>query len=470
MRRVIRFLSVLLCVVMVFSLCACGGNTNSGTMVGFDDENASMAGGNGNATSTGTAGDDTVSADVGGVKVESKVDLTGSDPFANIPKYLKGKTITFAHYGDEGATEYQKLGASFEKKTGIKVKWVSYNQGEYVAMVAKQINGGAAPDIIICTDTFPSFLEIAQPLQDIIDLNDDFWDDNIVKLGTVGKNSYMVNSLESVWNSVDMVFYNKQIFSSNGLTNPSDYYKAGKWSYENLKKCMEDVVKAGKIGGAIDSFILNNALGTASMMYDADKKQFYAQNEKSVEGMRFVSEAYKEGLWSGNAYWGTFASGNIGLFVTSAWGTKYNGWFKDIDDNVLAAVPLPTSYKGKTVKNSAGVRGYGIAKGSNNPEAAAYFLRYYLDYEYYDDAGANVFKNKSLENVYFNQVIPQLKKTGVNYDFSNLDALYGANDYDNWRKKVERGEPAQVATEVTARNNVVQEVVKKANEKLSKFK
>lgn len=467
MKKYTRILSLMLCAIMVLCLCACGGNTTSGTMVGFEDESTDYTGAQSQGGQGGNGGT-TVSN--GGTTVESKVTMTGSDPFANIPKRLKGTTVTFAHFGDEGASEYRKVGVAFEKKTGIKVKWASFNEGEYVAQIAKQINGGAAPDIIICQSTFPAFLEIAQPLQNIVDLNDDFWDDNIVKLGTVGNNSYIVNSLEGVWNSVNMVFYNKKIFSSGGLKTPSDYYKEGKWSYENLKKCLKDVVGTKNIGGYVDAGILNVGLGNSPIQYDYNKKAFYSNIDKTAEAIQYVAQIYKEGLWSANAWAGTFSSGTIGVFVSSAYGTKYNGRFKDADDNMLGAAPLPTSYKGQTVKTSANVRGYGIAKGSKNPEAAAYFLRYYLDYEYYKGAGADVFKNKNLEKVYFDDVIAQLKKTGVNYDFANLFNIYAGKTYKDMFGTLERSEPAQIPGDVAAQKNIAENVVKKANEKLAQYK
>ncbi len=467
MKKFTRILSIVLCAFMVLTLCACGSETQSGTMVGFDDETASIAG-SGESGKPDEHASVAVSGNTSSATGESKVIMTGSDPFAKIPKHLRGTKVVFAHYGDEGASEYQKLGKSFEKKTGIKVEWKTFNQGEYVAQVAKQINGGAAPDIIICTDTFPSFLEIAQPLQNIVDLTDDFWDDNLVKIGTVGGNSYMVNSLNSVWNSIYMVFYNKELYKSHRIKTPGDYYKSGEWSYENLKKCLVDVTKIGKTGGWIDSHAMNIALGTSVIQYDADKKTFYSNNDKTVDAIQFVAQAYKEGLWT-NAFWETFNNGSTGVNVGSAWGTKYNGWFENADDNMVAAVPLPTTYKGKTLKTAANVRGYGIAKGAKNPQGAAYFLRYYLDYEYYDDAGANVFKNKSLEKVYFDDVIPQAKKNGINYDFTNLFSIY-SDSYSSWQKETERKDPAQIPGIVKSQNNVTDNVVKKANEKLNQYK
>jgi len=479
MKKYTRILAMLLSLVMVVSLCACGGGATTsedeaGGLLGFEDETASGVGGSdGGKTDGGNVSVGTVS----GTTVESKVEMSGSDPFANIPKRLKGTTVTFAHFGDEGAAEYQKVGKAFEKKTGIKVAWKQYNQEQYVAQVSKAIVGGAAPDIIICNSTFPAVLEIVQPLQNIIDLSDDFWDDEITEIGTITKkdgtkNSYLVNSLEGVWENTSGVFYNKQIFTNNGITSPADYYAQGKWSYENLKKCLEDVVKSGPdyIGGWPAAKSMNAQLGYSLAEYDPKTATFKSNADKIATGYTFCATVRKEGLWSNTAWWGTFAAGNIGLYSSGCYGAKYNGFFKDADANMLAAVPMPTSYQGKTLKQSASVRAYGISKGAKNPEGAAYFLRFYLDYEDYNKpAKAEIFKNKGLEKTFMVDCVKEIKKNGRVFEFDGVFSL--SNTYeDTVLTGVTSADPAQVPALIAAQKNTIDACIKKANEKVESVK
>lgn len=494
MKKQIKLFALILAIAMLFGAVGCNkANTSStssegeaGVLLGFDDEtvdanngegtDSAASGGSGNSggnSASGSNGGQGNSGNGGGTVVEKPVDVSGSDPFANIPSRLKGTTVTFAHFGDEGAAEYEKVLKAFTKKTGIKYKLVSFNQGEYVAKVSNQIAAKSGPDVIICNDVFPSALEIAQPLQNIVNLKDDFWDDNITNICTVGGNTYFVNSLDSVWENIDTVVYNKTIFSNNGLTSPLDYYNNGQWTWENFKKCAEAVKKLGYVGGYADADKINASLGSPMINYDPKAATFSAASSSALSvGYQFEAQMYKDGLWSSSDWWGTFANGKIGIMAEGGvWGAKYNGAFKDADDNMLGMVPLPSSFNGKECKPTGSLRAYGIAKGAKNPEGAVYLLRYFLDYSYYSSAGANVFKNKNLEKMVFDHVIPEVKKKGINFDYAGgAFELSNLGDMSKISAAAGRADPAQVTGELDGVRNLIDNAAKKANDKIASFR
>lgn len=494
MKKQIKLFALMLAIAMLFGAVGCNkANTSSnssegeaGVLLGFDDETvdanngegadsgssggSSTSGGNSASGSNGSQGNSGDNG--GGTVVEKPVDVSGSDPFANIPSRLKGTTVTFAHFGDEGAAEYEKVLKAFTKKTGIKYKLVSFNQAEYVAQVSKQIAAKSGPDVIICNDTFPAALEIAQPLQNIVNLEDDFWDDNITNICTVGGNTYFVNSLNSVWENIDAVFYNKTIFSNNGLTSPLDYYNNGQWTWENFRKCAEEVKKLGYVGGYADADKINTSLGSPMVNYDPKTAAFSGSSASALSvGYQFAAQMFKDGLWSSSDWWGTFANGKIGLITSGLYGAKYNGFFKDADNNMLGMVPMPSSLNGKECKPTGSLRAYGIAKGAKNPEGAVYLLRYFLDYSYYSSAGANVFKNKNLEKMTFDHVIPEVKKKGMIFDYSG-----GAFELSNSEAMSEistdagRADPAQVSSVLSGKQNLIDTAAQKANDKIASFR
>lgn len=481
MKKQTRVLAFLLCFVMLFSFAGCGKGKettsepeDTGVLIdGFEDETVSTnqnADDGENVTQSGSSSNGNNGGSNNGGS-NNGGSSSNADPFANIPSRLRGTTVVFAHFGDEGAAEYEKVLKAFTKKTGIKNKLVSYNQGEYVAQVAKQIAAKSGPDVIICNATFPSALEIAQPLQNYINLNDNFWDDEITEISTIGGNTYFVNSLEGVWENIDAVFYNKSLFANNGITSPLDYYNNGKWTYENLKKCAEEIKKLGYVGGYADANKINTGLGTPMIGYDAKTATFKAATSSQLSvGYQFRAQLFSEGLWSTSDWWGTFGNGNIGLYVSGFYGAKYNGFFKDMDDNAIGMVPMPTSIGGKSTKPTASFRAYGIAKNAKNPEGAAYLLRYYLDYEYYSGAGANVFKNKNLEKMAFT-IMADVKKTGRNFDFSDeAMILAGSSSSNDALNAIGQADPAQVPSMLAAQQNVFDNAAKKANEKIAGYK
>lgn len=488
MKKAFRLLALVLAMTVLFSMAGCKSSKTSsdssdgavgGALVDFEDETVEGAGGDGTTSGSSTTGGNntttgggTTGGNGGGATVEKPVDTSGKDPFASIPSRLKGTTVVFAHFGDEGAAEYEKVLKAFTKKTGIKYKLVSYNQAEYVSKVAAQINAKSGPDIVICNEVFPSAIEIAQPLQNIVNLKDDFWDDNITKICTVGGNTYFVNSLNSVWNNISVVVYNKTIFSDNGITSPRDYYENGQWTWENFRKCAEQVKKLGYVGGYADGEVINTSLGSPMIGYDSATATFKAASASSLlAGYQFQAQMYADGLWSSSDWWGTFANGKIGLIVSSLYGTKYNGYFKDADDNMLGAVPLPTSLNGKACKQAGSLRAYGIAKGAKNPEGAVYLLRYFLDYSYYSSAGAEVFKNKALEKMVFNEVIPEVKKNGININFADgAFTLSNADSYGEITSSAGKADPAQVSSVLSSKQNLIDAAAQKANEKISSYR
>lgn len=469
-KHISKIVALAMSVLMVLTLGACGGKTDnesavSGIIGEFDDEKGNGITSSGTQTSGSKGGTNSVSSGtVGETTITSEVDLSGKDPFANIPSRLRGTTVTFAHFGDEGSSEYQKVINAFTAKTGIKVKLIPYDQDTYVSTVAQQIVARSAPDVIICNEIFPHGLEIAQPIQKLLDLNDDFWDKNVTNMTTINGNTYYLNSLNGVWHNIDMCFYNEKLFKDNNITSPGDYYKRGQWTYENLRKCLEQVVKAGKVGGFVDPKMMAASIGAPLVSFDAKTGKFSQNLTKAVSAFQYCATNIENKLWDIALWHRNFENGTIGLYIQSAYGAKYNGWFSGIDKSIINAVPTPQSYQGKACKQSESIRAYGISRGSKNPEGAAYFLRWFLDYSNYKSAGANVFLNDKLENAYF-ETLNRASKEGISYYFNR--AIY---DYttvtENDIKHIAEAPSAQASGKLASYTNEFDAGVKKLNEKI----
>jgi len=392
-----------------------------------------------------------------------------TDPFANIPKSLKGTTVTVATWGDESASEYAKVATQFTKDYGIKVKWVTYNQGTYVSNVVQQIAAGSGPDVVINNAFFPSGIEMAQPLTSDFNLDDGFWDKRFSEAAAVKGKYYYVNSYKSPFVGGMLVFYNKKIFNDNGLNSPQDYLDQGAWTYENLKKCMQDVEKIGLNGGIVEPMIMAEQMGSQVVSYDKAKSTFVgnATDPNVIEAFQFYTKCVEEGL-TGEYNVTQFSSGQIGLVMTGSFGLKYNGYFKDMSATEIGAVPLPTSLNGKQLNyHPIILRGYGIAKGAENPQGVYYFLRYYLDIDQYEKAGANIFPNKVLQKYFMETQIPKYKNSELVFEYYTeplemVGKPWGGIDWIN----VRHTPSGQVATELAKMVNVCNDAANAANEKL----
>ena len=147
-----RLMALVLSLVMCLTLGACGGTDTgsapeSGESDTFDDLGGDI---DFEGTVSGDADSSTASGSSGGFESEIS-QASRQDIFKNIPKKLKGTTVTFAHWGDEGGAEYVKVAKAFTKLTGINVKWQIYDQTTYEADIAKQLLQEKAPTLSFLT-------------------------------------------------------------------------------------------------------------------------------------------------------------------------------------------------------------------------------------------------------------------------------------------------------------------------------
>lgn len=477
-KQISRILSLLLALAMVFTLGACAGNNatsseiEGGDLLDFGEEKGDgFSVDEGDGASGGKEADSNLVSQIGsGVTItdDDKVDLSSDDPFANIPNRLRGSTVVFACWGDEGHEKYQKVYKEFTKKTGIKVDIRNVDQSTYVATVTQQIAAGNAPDVLIDCYNFASQIEILQPMQNLIDINDPFWDQNIIKISTIKGNTYEVNSNKSCWQGHQFIVYNKKLFATNSIMSPGDYYKRGQWTFENALKCMRDITKiSGNYGGVIMPDLIAASMGTPIISYDTTKAEFSNNISSSdvLAGYQFYATIKEEKIWETGMWYTHFNNGNVGLYDGNVYSCKFNGRFSTFEDSALAAVPMPTSYQGKATKQVGVYRAYGIAKNAKNPSAAAYFLRWFLDYSKYEEAGVKVFKNDSLKDFYYNTYVPLIEKEGINYSFYDTACGYLNKDSNTFIMVDDTGK-AQLTGLLDSKKNELDSAVAALNAKL----
>ncbi len=393
--------------------------------------------------------------------------------FKNIPGNIKGKTVKFADWGEASADEYQKVVKKFTQVTGIKVETLLYQESNFITNVATQIAAGNSPDIAASNSTFPAALEVVQPLPKIFNINDGFWDKRCSEATKVGNKYYFVNTINSPFTGGYVCYYNKKIYGNNGLTSPQDYLDAGKWTYENMYVCMQDAVKLGYNGGILECMTLAEQMGTSLINYDQKTGTFkgMTSDQNLIDALQFMAKAVDEGLAGGYGIT-SFASGQIGICMAGTYGLKYNGYFKNLAPSDIGVVPLPDSYKGKKLQYMPlGYRGYGICKGAANPDGAYYFLRYFLDLDKYEDAGAVIFANKVLEKYFRGTQLVLFQNSTLYFEYFQgaLNLIgKGWSSASEW-SALRHASVSQVAVELAARQNITDTAAKTATEKVKEF-
>ncbi len=482
---VFKLAALMLALAMMVTLATgCGGSEvtsdpvsedDGGFVVGNDYEfNAGDLESNDTTVSTGpngngggSTGNHSQVANSDGLKYSDNVEI-----FKNIPAEFKGKTVLFSDFGEAVADEYQKVVKQFTKDTNIKVKMVQFLNTEYISKVSQQIAAGKAPDIAVCNDNFPAALEMVQPLPSYFDVNDGFWDKRVSEATKIKGKYYFVNTINSPFTGGYVVYYNKTLFNSAGLKTPQEYYDEGQWTYENFMKVAKDATAAGYKGAFLDPLILAEQMNASIIDYDPASSTFTgnATSQTVIKALQYYAKGCEEGVFiEGNA--DQFKNGGIAMSMLGTYGLKYNGYFKDLLPSAIGVLPCPSAYDGQKLDTMPlGYRGYGICKGAQNGEAAYYLIRYFLDLDKYEPAGANIFANKSLEKYFRQKQLVQFQNSPLYFEyFDGALALVNKPWSGGLWSGVRKASSGQVAVELAKMKNVLDSAALTANQKIKDF-
>ncbi len=374
MKKTKRISALILAALICITAAACGSETTSGA----------------DGTKKPSKGDKGES-----VAVDAEMEY-----FENVPAKLDGTTVKFATWIDHTRNESAEVLSDFTNLTGIKVEIVTIAQTDYVTRLSSLIAAGESPDVIVNNGEFPTVLPLAKPLNEtILDTTDEFWNQDVVKLYTIDNKPYFVNVKGGAWDmGGSCVVYNLRMFEDNGITTPATYYQEGRWTLDNFYKAARElkaVNSAGGVGIDLNGY-LANYFATAFVEYDPIAAKINSNIDKP-EFIKALQELYKArdngyALVNEEASRWMFENESIGMIMVGTYGLRKTGWFNGMDIDDIAFAPLPTyDANSEQPYGATGGRSYGICKGAKNADGAAYFLRYFLNMDFYDKD--EVFKN-----------------------------------------------------------------------------
>ncbi|MBR6573023.1 MAG: extracellular solute-binding protein [Clostridia bacterium] len=418
-----RILALVLALLMVFSLTACGGEPEeiieeevqieyvSGEQTGNNQQTGSNQQ-TGNNQQTGS------NQQTGNKQPTGNNQQTGTNNAG-----LKGTTVRFATWKNPEYNEDGIVVESFKEKTGINVQVDLIGEGEYTKKISGMVAAATAknpdvPDIFFCTNTFPACLKVLQPIDAMkLDLNDPIWDKTFSEYFTINGKTYLVNTVSCIWNETDLLFYNKKVLQQAGYADPDKYIQTlvdqGKWNFDALTTMMQAVKGLGV--SFTPAFMDTNAIigstganwlkfsngkfeqGFDSLLYDATKRL------STWKQAGLVTTKFDD--------MGTFFTNDkMGFAITNAWGLKTTGFFggiigKKMDPNNIGFTYIPDMDASHKTVATGLPRGYGLIKGAPNPEGAGVFLRYYLDVNNYDLASA--FISQKASDFFFKVTTPE---------------------------------------------------------------
>ena len=470
--KILRTLALMLTVIMAVSFfSACGGDEYEEIVSfidvsGDDDDKVTTVGDtSSDATSSSNPSSNTGSAASSNKNTGSTTSNSGS---VN-PADYRGTTVVYATWDRSEGIDTSRAIANFKKKYGINVTIQTVAQKGYVQSITGLIASGKQPDIIKDCGFWPTFLTIAQPLQNAkMDLTDPIYDQDKIKQSTINGKTYSVSSLGPIFNYVKCCFYNKKLLQQNGIKTPEDYKKIGKWDFAAVDKIARETVALGSQYSGFYSDSFGYCLAQ-NFGYD-----FFTYNNGKVSTINYSDPTYLKiaqqiSIWNHDGLMAParekFSEGKCALAFTGSYGCLKTGYWYKMSSmwKDIGIIEMP-SFEGKTPVSPTEWNGYGICEGAKNPIAAGMFLRYYLDCNNYD------LKNEFISDIALDYVT---KHTSENHEGAILlnSGAYEALGYDSTNRyywKLMAEDPKQVQTLIKSLEPVLNNDVKNLNSYIDK--
>ena len=395
--------------------------------------------------------------------------------FSNVPEELDGTTVKFATWIDHNSNESSQVLADFTNLTGIKVEITYVPQMDYANKIAGLISSGQSPDVYVSNGDFPVCMQMLQPLdKTILNPSDSFWDQDIVKMGTIGGHSYLVNVKGGAWDmGGSCVVYNKRFFEDNGISTPDLYLQEGRWTLDNFYKCAKELSQVDESSGVgidINSYVDTYSVGLVT--YDNEKNEFVNNCTKPdvVSAWQRMIEARdsKIAILKDDGYRNHFEEGKLGMLFVGTYGLRKTGWFSEMDaDDISYIIPPKADASSEQKYGVASTRSYGIIKGAKNADGAAYFLRYFLNGNNYDPA--ELYKSEELGEMY--KEILNNASTNYNFNTSVMNIVAASDTLMptfTIFPDLKTCTASQVSTALSSSSNKLDTCIEKANEILQK--
>lgn len=305
---------------------------------------------------------------------------TASSSADNIPpsKPYEGVTLTVSCWKDPWESRYPFIWDLLEDEYGFKLEWKHTAQRKHITEISSLIASDQPIDIIYTDGYIPYAFSVLQPLENSGMNLDEFDNQAILKASSVNGKPYLAAGMVFSYGYFDVCVYNKSLFKQADIPTPKDLYEKGEWTLENFIWCAEKIADLGKeYSGA-------GILSESSIALSGDP--FFKLNNGRVElgsGERLIDimKVFSEMALNGSAKLDRsgFSFGRQGMALTTTFGLKRTGYFTSINPDHIGVTLYPKLIKEDEHTVSAPLSGWGIVKGSENPEAAGVFLKEYLN-------------------------------------------------------------------------------------------
>ena len=300
---------------------------------------------------------------------------------------LKSKTITYYSW-IEMESDSDSTNVLMQKEFGIKFKPILGQHANYWDTLATLVASGKSPDLVIVPNWnfYPAPLvnNLLQPLDDILDLESDLWEDTYAfnrELRWNNKTYYVLNDmLNDSW-----LYYNTKMFKNFGVEKtPKQYFLEDNWTWDTLKEVADKFVTlnadgTNKTAGlCMQTYNLNATTGVNLVTTDGNSYQLNLKDPKITKLMNYIYSMGKSGsksLIAANDAISSYANGEVAMIITKEYALAGEAWKKV--RNSTEWVPMPkmdanSDYYLECALNPCPA----IATGAKNVEGAALYIEF----------------------------------------------------------------------------------------------
>lgn len=309
----------------------------------------------------------------------------GSDVSANL--------VVASFYNTGSASGWDGLVAAFQEtypNVTVEVQETTGGTDNYLTKLVSQLASGTAPDIIAAENAMMAkFVDsnLLLSLNDMIDADDSLDTDeyfpHLLEYYTFDGNIY---GLPYDAQPVSMFFFNKGLFDEAGLEYPTE-----EWTWDDMLEAAIALTKKDDAGRVTQYGVLANewrnyvySNGGRIMDDVMNPTTCVINSDEAAAGVQFMSDLIlKHGVMpspdtlstSGVSGPDMFATGQIAMFNTGYWPlVDLPDRWNDID---LGLTMFPKSPEGGFGVTTGGTA-YCVANGSQNPELAYEFVKYFM--------------------------------------------------------------------------------------------
>lgn len=358
-----RLICILLAVMMVIALAACGGDKPDG-----------------NKETSGKA--------VTGTKWAEGATIPELEN-TNVSWLLSAGYDEHAQYDLEDAPDsfYQAWNA-WESTTGTKVDVQVVNWDNFTSHLTTSAASGDMPDIVYGGTTwFPSWpaMQLVQPIDDYFDLTEEKWNMDIMdQLVWQGKHYVAYAQVPEYF----YICYNKSKFELAGETTPLEHWKNGTWTWTQFAKTAKNMTNkaANEYGYNGWNLSLNKCIYSVVDIAEDGTLTSKIATPKIKTWFTAIYDLYHAGVARNDNeranFLKTFPSGKDAMIHISQ--EEYIRMQKMLeitggDEFEIAPNPIFDLNEETAPKMTSNIYGFSITKQSKNPKGAAALINLYYD-------------------------------------------------------------------------------------------